>query len=111
MSGSTVANAVVRVAAGCEVEPSGADRALLAAFLGGDREAAFARIVQRHGAMVFGACQRLLGDRHDAEDAFQATFLILARKARSIARPEALGGLEPSQAARLTLPFGLAMED
>src|SRR5262249_44514453 len=63
------------------------DRQLLERFLarrdaaGG---AAFAALVSRHGPMVLHVCRQLLGDRHHAEDAFQATFLVLARKARSI---------------------------
>jgi RNA polymerase sigma-70 factor (ECF subfamily) len=54
-------------------------------------EFAFGAIVQRHGPMVLGVCRSSLGDLHDAEDAFQATFLILARKAASLRDPGHLG--------------------
>src|SRR5579885_842848 len=63
------------------------DAQLLARFL--DRheegaELAFEILVERHGPMVFRVCRALLRDEHSAEDAFQATFLVLARKARSL---------------------------
>jgi RNA polymerase sigma factor (sigma-70 family) len=53
-------------------------------------EEAFEELVRRHGAMVLGVCRRLLRDEHLAEDAFQATFLVLARKAGSIGQPATL---------------------
>ena len=71
------------------------DEQLLGRFLGGRGEAAesaFAELVRRHGPMVLGACRRVLGDRHEAEDAFQATFLVLAPKAGAIADRRALVG-------------------
>jgi RNA polymerase sigma factor (sigma-70 family) len=54
-------------------------------------EIAFEALVRRHGPMVLRVCHQVLGDRHAAEDAFQATFLILARRAGSIRQPELLG--------------------
>jgi RNA polymerase sigma factor (sigma-70 family) len=54
-------------------------------------EIAFETLVRRHGPMVLRVCHQVLGDRHNAEDAFQATFLILARRAGSIRQPELLG--------------------
>jgi RNA polymerase sigma factor (sigma-70 family) len=68
------------------------DALLLQQFLHRADEEAFAVLVRRHGPTVLGVCRRLLGDRHDVEDAFQATFLVLVRKARSIARRDRLGG-------------------
>jgi RNA polymerase sigma factor (sigma-70 family) len=67
--------------------PDGAgltDDQLLACFIERQDEAAFAALVQRHGPMVWGVSRRVLRDHHEAEDAFQATFLVLARKAASI---------------------------
>ena len=70
------------------------DRQLLERFVGRDRDMAelsFAALVERHGPMVLRTCRSILQNRHDAEDAFQATFLVLSRKARSLWIRDSLG--------------------
>src|SRR5689334_4712189 len=86
------ASAVLRHIRELSSRPPGAadDRLLLERFTAGRDEAAFAALVRRHGPMVLGVCRRVLHNAHDAEDAFQATFLVLARKAGSIRGRESI---------------------
>jgi RNA polymerase sigma factor (sigma-70 family) len=67
------------------------DAELLHRFALRDDHAAFAALVRRHGPMVFGVCRRVLRDPHDAEEAFQSTFLVLVRKAGVLRQPDRLG--------------------
>lgn len=68
------------------------DAVLLERFAATHEEAAFEALVRRHGPMVMRVCQRMLGDIHLAEDAFQAVFIILARKAATLAAPHFADG-------------------
>ncbi len=90
-----------RVAAGHDRQP--ADRQLLERFTGLRDEAAFAALLGRHGPMVLGVCRSILRDAHAAEDAFQATFLVLARQAGAIQRRESVGSWLYQVARRLAL--------
>jgi RNA polymerase sigma factor (sigma-70 family) len=66
------------------------DAELLRRFSAGRDEAAFAELVNRHGPMVQGVCRRILANAHEAEDVFQAVFLVLVQKSSAIRRPELL---------------------
>jgi RNA polymerase sigma factor (sigma-70 family) len=67
------------------------DQNLLERFVVECDESAFAALVSRHGPMVLGVCRRILREEHDVEDAFQATFLVLVRRARAIRDSSLLG--------------------
>src|SRR5438552_15111752 len=79
------------------------DAQLLENFLFRREEAAFAALMRRHGPMVLGVARRLLANTHDAEDVFQATFLLLARKAGNICKHPTVAGWLYEVARRLAL--------
>ena len=82
-------------------EPDGRpDGELVTAFVARRAEGAFAELLRRHGPMVFAVCRRILGHTHDAEDAFQAVFLVLARRAAAIHPPDKVGNWLYGVAAR-----------
>jgi len=85
------------------VDASVSDAELLERFVHRRDEAAFELLVWRHQRLVLGVCRRLLGDVHDAEDAFQATFLALARKAVAVGRGDAVAGWLHTVAFRIAL--------
>ncbi len=84
-------------------DPSLPDGSLLERFAGYGDETAFAALVERHGPMVLGVCRRVLRHDQDAEDVFQATFLLLARKAGTIRKRTAVGSWLYGVAHRLAL--------
>src|SRR5262249_29401954 len=90
----------VRTLAG-EQEPPDAE--LVRRFAESGDQTAFARLVRRHGAMVLGVCRRVLRDWHAAEDVFQAAFLVLARKAKSIRKHASVSSWLHSVARHLAI--------
>lgn len=68
------------------------DRELIHAYAASKDQQAFAALVKRHGSLVFGVCRRMLRQTQDAEDAFQATFIILAKRARSLSGRDSVAG-------------------
>jgi RNA polymerase sigma factor (sigma-70 family) len=91
-----------RLASRLAPEPD-TDAALLARFARCRDEDALAALMSRYGRLVLGVCRRVLGDAHAAEDAAQATFLVLARKAGTLRRPEGLAGWLHGTACRIAL--------
>jgi RNA polymerase sigma factor (sigma-70 family) len=79
------------------------DRLLLERFLNERDEEAFQALVRRHGPMIFAVCRRFLTNLQDAEDAFQATLLVLVRKAGSIGRRDLLANWLYGVACRTAL--------
>ena len=68
------------------------DREFLRRFADEHDQAAFRAVVRRHGPLVLGVCQRVLSDLHAAEDALQATFLVLAREAGTRSWQDSVAG-------------------
>jgi RNA polymerase sigma-70 factor (ECF subfamily) len=88
------------------MKPIRSDEQLIDLFLTGEKEdsaSAFESLVKRHGPMVLGVCRHILRRDHDAEDAFQATFLVLARKAGSIQNRQILACWLHSVAYRIAM--------
>jgi RNA polymerase sigma factor (sigma-70 family) len=93
----------IRTAVAAPATRTLSDWELLHRFAAQADEEAFATLVRRHGPLVLAACRRVLGNWHDAEDAFQATFLVLARKAGRRAWQESVGNWLYQVAYRLAL--------
>jgi RNA polymerase sigma factor (sigma-70 family) len=92
------------------LDDSRLDAELIGRFVESADGAAFACLVERHGPLVLGVCRRVLQHHHDAEDALQATFLVLARQARHIRERDALAGWLYKVAYRLSLKLRASAE-
>ena len=92
MESQALRSAVRRLRHAVLSPPAGPDAELLRAFAGRRDGRAFETLVRRHGPMVLGVCRRVLRDPADADDAFQAVFLVLVRKAGSLRQPDRLAG-------------------
>src|SRR5689334_17451288 len=79
------------------------DAELLERFAAERDEAAFEALLQRHGPLVWNVCRRVFGEEHAAEDAFQATFLVLVRKARSVSKQASIRSWLHGVALRVAL--------
>src|SRR6516165_10902539 len=86
MAKSTLSTVMQRMQSHIGPDAGMADGELLARFLNNRDDDALAALVRRYAAMVWGVCCRLLHNHHDAEDAFQATFLVLVRKGKDVPR-------------------------
>src|SRR5262249_36606395 len=96
-------SSVIRRLVSAQARSGPPDRHLLERFVTHKDEAAFATLIQRHGAMVLAVARNVLHHRQDAEDVFQATFLVLARKAGSVRKLNSAGSWLYGVAYRLAL--------
>src|SRR5262245_3255174 len=98
-----MANDQAEIGIASQITGGVSDQELLDRFVTARDEAAFAGLVERHGGTVWRLCRRIVQKEHDAEDAYQAVFIVLARKASSIRRGEAVGSWLYSTAYRIAL--------